>query len=212
MNWGPFANDQIVNPTTRNTEVNHGINGFLSDLYRCGNEDFENVCCTQGTDQPNLTRTLQPRDFRQLGGFTELYAGSLLGMGCTSIGIRRFGEGDSTSVEVSMPRAADARPFQVPGCQMEVGNNLRYTLSERREPGSDNPVLVFENVQGMTHPDDDGVRRNITRMEIRRTAGGGLEYSMTLQGQRDPVVIRFQNTLAYDGFRDQLRRIREMRP
>lgn len=194
------------------------------EAQACGNTSLstesnslnELVCifhsAQQEGEQPSLARIIQPTQFGHLGFFTSLWCGDPLlgGMGCQSIHLRRLGAGAEATVNMLLRRAATAEPYNVPCSDFQIGPELRFRLGLQPVPGQqDRPVVVFTSITGLSHPDEDGVRRNVSAMEIHRT-DRGLRYVLTLQGVTEPLEVTFGNTTAYTGFLDMHRRIGRM--
>jgi hypothetical protein len=175
----------------------------------------------QQNDTPNLTRTFMPNQFARLGAFAALWA---LAMRGRSIDVSRRGTDNQTAVTITIHRPhhnpdrpagpdnpPDAPAYTLPNCQLQVGQgqDLTFTLSQQ---GND---LLVQGIRGMTIPDDDNVRRPVTSMRISRRAGGGLQYEVHFTngaGQDESLILRFENTSAYSGLSDLLRRVRQMQP
>lgn len=170
------------------------------------------LLCLLEQERQNLSRSFQPREFNQLGAFAALWCGPPLlgGMGCESIQLERQGTGTEATAEMVLRRRAGARTYNLPSSEFQIGTELSFRLARQAVEGQpDRPVVVFSNIRGITHPDDDGERRNVTGMEIHRSAAG-LRYVLTLEGVREPVEVRFTNTTAYAGFLEMHNRIVRM--
>jgi len=158
--------------------------------------------------EPNFSHRFQGREISRLGLFTGLWSTA---MGCRSIDVSQHGTGDRAVVNVTMQRADNARPYGLPNSDLEIGRQLSFNLS--RTGPADNPVLQFKNISGLTCLDNNGERRNVVAMTIRRDDGGGLRYDLQYRNANNQIetqTLQFQNTSPYDGFRDMFERVQVM--